>query len=148
MTVESNLMAGTVAIAMFAASRANTAIDGATTTGVSQPSGQVQLAQADMASSNADLEPRIAAREVEAQDSEMRTAQAANASPPRRQAGGGATPRSRVARISMSPTSIILQITRRQLHRAITEPISTSSAFISASIAPLMMSFQPILRPI
>ena len=78
------LMAGTAAIAMFAASAANAAVQngqGATTV-VSQPSGQIQLAQADMPSSNADLEARISALESEVQDSEMRAAQAANAAPP------------------------------------------------------------------
>ena|SRR5579863_8648552 len=78
------LMAGTAAIAVFAASGANAAIsDGAgATTVVNQPSNQVQLAQADMPSSNADLEARISALEAEVQDSEMRAAQAANAPPP------------------------------------------------------------------
>src|ERR1700729_3378227 len=78
------LMAGTAAIAMFAASGANAAIgnDAGATTVVNQPSNQVQLAQADMPSSNADLEARISALEAEVQDSEMRAAQAANAPPP------------------------------------------------------------------
>jgi hypothetical protein len=78
------LMAGTAAIAMFAASGANAAIgnDAGATTVVNQPSNQVQLAQADMPSSSADLEARISALEAEVQDSEMRAAQAANAAPP------------------------------------------------------------------
>src|SRR5664279_345060 len=78
------LMAGTAAIAVFAASGANAAVNsgaGATTV-VYQPTGQIQLAQADMPSSNADLEARISALESEVQDSEMRAAQAANAPPP------------------------------------------------------------------
>jgi hypothetical protein len=78
------LMAGTAAIAMFAASGANAAVNdnaGATTV-VNMPTGGVQLAQADMSSSNADLAARISALEAEVQDSEMRAAQAANAAPP------------------------------------------------------------------
>ena len=76
------LMAGTAAIAMFAASGAQAAIDSGATTVVNQPSGQVQLAQADMPPSNAELEARISALEAEVQDSQMRAAQAASAEPP------------------------------------------------------------------
>jgi spermidine/putrescine-binding protein len=75
------LMAGTAAIAMFAASGANATTEAGATTVASQPSGQVQLAQADMPPSNAELEARISALESEVQDSEMRAAQA-QASPP------------------------------------------------------------------
>src|SRR5215469_98443 len=78
------LMVGSAAIAMFAASEANAAVEsgqGATTV-VNQPSGQIQLAQADMPPSNAELEARISALEAEVQDSQMRAAQAANAAPP------------------------------------------------------------------
>lgn len=77
-------MVGTATIAMFAASAANAAVQngqGATTV-VSQPSGQIQLAQADMPPSNAELEARISALEAEVQDSQMRAAEAANAAPP------------------------------------------------------------------
>ena len=78
------LMAGTAAIAIFAASGANAAVqDGQGATNVvNQPSGQIQLAQADMPPSNAELEARISALEAEVQDSQMRAAQAANAAPP------------------------------------------------------------------
>ena len=78
------LMAGTAAIAMFAASAAHAAVQngqGATTV-VNQPSGQIQLAQADMPPSNAELEARISALEAEVQDSQVRAAEAANAPPP------------------------------------------------------------------
>ena len=76
------LMAGTAAIAIFAASGASAAINSGATTVVDLPTGQIQLAQADMPSTNADLEARISALEAEVQDSEMRAAQAANAPPP------------------------------------------------------------------
>src|SRR5579862_9638702 len=82
------LMAGTAAIGIFAASGANAAVqNGAAvttipTTVANQPSGQIQLAQADMPPSNAELEARLAALEAEVQDSQMRAAQAANAAPP------------------------------------------------------------------
>ena len=78
------LMVGTAAIAMFAASGANAAVQsgqGATTV-ADQPSGQIQLAQADMPPSNAELEARISALESEVQASQMRAAEAANAAPP------------------------------------------------------------------
>ena len=78
------LMVGTATIAMFTASGASAAVQsgqGATTV-VSQPSGQIQLAQADMPPSNADLEARISALEAEVQDSQVRAAEAANAAPP------------------------------------------------------------------
>jgi hypothetical protein len=76
------LMAGTAAIAMFAASGASAAANNGAATDASQPSGMIQLAQADMPPSNVDLEARISALESEVQDSEMRAAQAANAPPP------------------------------------------------------------------
>jgi hypothetical protein len=75
------LMAGTAAIAMFAASAANATTEAGATAVASQPSGQIQLAQADMPPSNAELEARISALESEVQDSEMRAAQA-QANPP------------------------------------------------------------------
>ena len=78
------LMVGTATIAMFTASAASAAVQsgqGATTV-VSQPSGQIQLAQADMPPSNAELEARISALEAEVQDSQVRAAEAANAAPP------------------------------------------------------------------
>jgi len=77
-------MIGTAAIAVLAASGANAAISNGTgaTTVVNQPSGQIQLAQADMPSSTADLEARISALESEVQDSQMRAAEAANNPPP------------------------------------------------------------------
>jgi hypothetical protein len=81
------LMAGTAAIAMFAASGANATTEAGATTVASQPSGQIQLAQADMPPSNAELEARISALESEVQDSEMRSAQA-QAAPPPAPAGG------------------------------------------------------------
>jgi hypothetical protein len=78
------LMVGTAAIAMFAASGANAAVqnDQGATTVANQPSMPVQLAQADMPPSNAELEARLSALEAEVQDSQMRAAQAANAAPP------------------------------------------------------------------
>src|SRR5580704_12813944 len=78
------LMVGTAAIAMFAASGANAAVqnDQGATTVVNQPSMQVQLAQNEMPPSNAELEARLSALEAEVQDSQMRAAQAANAAPP------------------------------------------------------------------
>ena len=78
------LMIGTAAIAVLAASGANAAISNGTgaTTVVNQPAGQIQLAQADMPSSTADLEARISALESEVQDSQMRAAEAANNPPP------------------------------------------------------------------
>jgi len=78
------LMAGVAAIAVIAASQANAAVQngqGATSV-VNQPSGQIQLAQADMPPSNAELEARISALEAEVQDSQVRAAEAANAAPP------------------------------------------------------------------
>ena len=76
------LMAGTAAIAMFAASGASAATNNGAAASASQPSGMIQLAQADTPPSNVDLEARISALESEVQDSEMRAAQAANAAPP------------------------------------------------------------------
>jgi hypothetical protein len=75
------LMAGTAAIAMLAAPVAHAAPEAGATTVVDQPSGQIQLAQADMPSTNTELEARISALEAEVQDSEMRAAQA-SANPP------------------------------------------------------------------
>jgi len=75
------LMAGTAAIAMLAASGAHAAAPEAATNVVHQPSGQVQLAQAEMSPTNAELEAQISALESEVQDSEMRAAQA-GANPP------------------------------------------------------------------
>lgn len=80
-------MAGTAAIAIFAASGANAAVQGGTavttidTTVASQPTNQIQLAQADVPPSNAELEARLSALEAEVQDSQMRAAQAASAPP-------------------------------------------------------------------
>ena len=75
------LMAGAAAIAMLAASGAQAATppEGATNV-VNQPAG-VQLAQADMPATNAELEARISALEAEVQDSQMRAAEAANNPP-------------------------------------------------------------------
>src|SRR3569833_585191 len=78
------LMVGIAAVAVLAASGANAAVGNGTgaTTVVNQPTGQIQLAQADMPSSNAELEARISALESEVQDSQMRAAEAANNPPP------------------------------------------------------------------
>ncbi len=74
------LMIGTAAVAVLTASGANAAVGNGTgaTTVVNQPTGQIQLAQADMPTSNAELEARISALESEVQDSQMRAAEAAN----------------------------------------------------------------------
>jgi hypothetical protein len=78
------LMAGTAAMAVLTASGANAAVhDGAgATTVINQPAGQIQLAQADMPPSNAELEARISALESEVQESQVRAAEAANNPPP------------------------------------------------------------------
>lgn len=75
------LMAGTAAIATLAASGANAAPQTGATTVASQPSGQIQLAQADTSPTNAQLDARISALESEVQNSEMRAAKAQNAAP-------------------------------------------------------------------
>jgi hypothetical protein len=79
------LMAGTAAIAVFAASGASAAVGNTistTSTAPTPPAGLVQLAQADVPSSNEVLEARISALEAEVQDSQMRAAEAANNPPP------------------------------------------------------------------
>jgi hypothetical protein len=77
-------MIGTAAVAVMAASGANAAVDNGTgaTSVVNQPVGQIQLAQAEMPPSNAELEARISALESEIQDSQIRAAEAANNPPP------------------------------------------------------------------
>jgi len=72
----------TAAIAMLAASGAYAAPEAGATNVVNQPSGLIQLAQADAPATNAELEARISALESEVQDSEMRAAQASENPPP------------------------------------------------------------------
>ena len=74
-------MASTAAIVMFAATGANATTEAGATTVASQPSGQIQLAQAGMGPSNAELASRVSALESEVQDSEMRAAKAKSAAP-------------------------------------------------------------------
>src|ERR1700743_2501426 len=99
------LMAGTAAIAMFAASGANAAVqnDQGATTVVNQPSMPVQLAQNELPPSNAHLGARRAAVEAK-----LSTPRCAPPRPPvrrrrRRPPAGGATPPFRAACISTSP---------------------------------------------